>query len=286
MTTTPTWASGVARNTAESEAPELWKNLALAWIPTFGPTGFTIRDAGPGRFDGTITSWPITNWNTGFSNPKAPGYSLEWGPSDTIGSSLYMSAWDPEEFSISIWFSRGFTDLDSRFLSLYGAHTDGNNTYGMFYTGNSNTLSCQIIRNGTFGKALEVPQAEFPQDEWTHIVQTVSASNDLHKVYVNGNQYTDSVGAIGGPYTGTPSTFTYGIRSTLVSWRNRLGPLTTHSKALNASEVMSLYNDPLKMFRVRRRNTGAAPVVGGFVPYPNPRYALTGGMQPMGGGVV
>jgi len=31
---------------------------------------------------------------------------------------------------------------------------------------------------------------------------------------------------------------------------------------------------------------GLEPTVpaGGFVPYPNPRYAMTGGMQPMGGG--
>ncbi len=28
-----------------------------------------------------------------------------------------------------------------------------------------------------------------------------------------------------------------------------------------------------------------APAAGGFIPYPNPRYALTGGMQPLSGGV-
>lgn len=27
------------------------------------------------------------------------------------------------------------------------------------------------------------------------------------------------------------------------------------------------------------------PAAGGFVPYPNPRYVMTGGMQPMQGGV-
>lgn len=56
--------------------------------------------------------------------------------------------------------------------------------------------------------------------------------------------------------------------------------------ALAKSQKIMIANDFYGLFRMRVPMPFFVPAVGGgFIPYPNPRYALTGGMQPMQGGV-
>ncbi len=95
---------------------------------------------------------------------------------------------------------------------------------------------------------------------------------------------------------GTPSSFSAQTQPLYFGGFNNVGVLLSqtnvdilymsiHSTVFPTFEIRQLSQDPFGPFRMADE-VGAliAPATAGFIPYPNPRYVLTGGMQPMAGG--
>lgn len=72
------------------------------------------------------------------------------------------------------------------------------------------------------------------------------------------------------------------------AWDGRIWSVLVYNRRLAGAEMYALWDPSSRwsIFEQPGRVTYFVPApAAGFVPYPNPRYAMTGGMQPMSGGV-
>jgi hypothetical protein len=109
---------------------------------------------------------------------------------------------------------------------------------------------------------------------------------DYSGTFDTGNSSNNASDSTGNPGSASQDSLTYAdqFESAADDWRAKDGSLDANGVAdeTNAPEDIS-----------GQDRDGSAPTIGcwefvaavGFVPYPNPRYALTGGMQPMQGGI-
>lgn len=132
-----------------------------------------------------------------------------------------------------------------------------------------------------------------------HIAVHWDNISDTGQMYLNGSASGSSGSRAGPLQTNTKNLWIAGLDDTLTErnkneWAGELWDIRAYSVKKISSEIQELYSPGSRydlyweksqrtyLFPAHFPPVAAAPT---FVPYPNPRYALHGGMQDMAGGV-
>ncbi|KKL56396.1 hypothetical protein LCGC14_2245830 [marine sediment metagenome] len=124
-------------------------------------------------------------------------------------------------------------------------------------------------------------------DQWYDVVATTPGDTGTTRIYVDGVEEGTNA-AIDENWWSADMSIGSVADSRILT--GAIAEVRWYDRVLNPSVIRAM-SDPATIWdldyetgRVLRVFMPAAPA-GGFVPYPNPRYALTGGMQSMDGGV-
>lgn len=292
-TAPPSYPQGYARSAGESAYPGLRKGLLAAIISELGPTGDTIHDAGAGKHDGTLSN---VSWVIG-GNPRNPGYALDYN-----GTTSFTSLGNPSQ--LTNIFAGGGTILAWIFPRGWGENSLGrivNKASGVvaengFYfivdnvpLGSSASLRFGRGHSGTSG-FWNTPLNSLSLNNWWRVGVAYNDDSTLNDpvMYINGRSQTVTqfTAPAGTPSTDIAQDMLIGNHSTTRTFDGMIAGVTLYNHILTAAEFALDYQISLAPFVRRRPAFGfVAPVGGGFIPYPAPRYAMAGGIQPSGGGV-
>ena len=112
-------------------------------------------------------------------------------------------------------------------------------------------------------------------------------NDNTHSVFINGLDKTANNETKTGDLSSSSNDFALGglPNSAAIPFTNKKVLDIGWNKTLLNSQIQQLNDDSFGPFCMADEvGVVIAAAAAGFVPYPNPRYALTGGMQPMAGG--
>lgn len=257
----PSFKQGYARSASESAAPNLWKGLVVAWVPSLGPTGLPLFDVSGNRNHGTLSDMdPATDWVVG-GNPRFPGYVLDFegGTSDErvrTALGVDMTSWTGT--SHSLWFKRTGSDVSD----FYTSHLhSGADDIALFINS-----SGEIVYGLDDGTRSDVTGSAITQGVWEHAVGTFDGTNQI--LYFNGKEVasgtdgfdfssaSDSQLSIGARLNG-------GLEAPV-----QISSFLLYDRELTFGEIRQLYDDPMAPFRRRLRVSHSelvAAAAGGLV---------------------
>lgn len=166
---------------------------------------------------------------------------------------------------------------DERLVEKEGT---GSDSYNLLWAGNENVTFTVGVSGGntTATYTAGIPAGE--GDKWHMVVGTYDGANI--RIYVDG------VLGVTTPLTGAVNATSHSlmIGSDLAnnSWDGWIGLLAIWDRALPAGLVRQLSFSPFDLLRIPSIAQRFVAAVG-IIPYPYPRYAMTGGMQPVAGGI-
>jgi hypothetical protein len=238
------------------ELPVGYSNL-VAWYPfdsTFygGANAddvtalFNSGDSGDSTaFDGTVngatyqSSGGVTDTNAG---ANSGGFSFD-GTDDFIRTADLINNFAGQAFSVSYWVF-----FNQHKLQAWIAEDDGPNQ-GLLHYNNGNGDIIFAIReaNGNFA-SLSFSDSNISTNEWYHITQTVSSSNQ-RLIYV-GDETASPTVELSGSYDGTFETTT--AKTEIGGWTDasrfldgRMDDVRIYSKQLSSTEVNQIYQNTL-----------------------------------------
>ena len=297
----PSFSTGYAKNASESANPNLWKGLVGAWMPSFGVTGFTVKDAsGNGNditmdFNGVNGMTPNFAWNAG---EKGRHISYDGVNDRLLGE-------DYEDFS----FGNGITDrpfsiellveFDS-FKSFTGIVSKDEGGVKREWTLGVSTVSSSryfrlFIKNqgGNNQQSADAIDHQLQTNKWYHVVTTYDGrgGNTAYqgiKIYVDavqsslGNFFSNSYTAM----SNTSARFQIGNYGTLnISGTNSntfagdIASTKIYNRALSPTEIKQLYLNPAAPFE-RKQQTVGISTAQAFNPYwANQATQLAGTLQ-------
>lgn len=279
----PSYKQGYARNATDSVAPNLWRGLAGAWVPSLGPTGLTLFDASGNKNNGTLTTMdPATDWVISGDRTHS-GYALDFdGVDDNVNIGNVDALDITNELTLAIWIRP--PDTDGYVIAKTDYSSSGG--YSLYFNGSGNRV--QIYYGSSSVKNSSTVFTDI--DVWVHAVITVTSSETAF--FRNGEP------------AGTASGFTLssgtqpvrlGIRSDLAAG-NRYAGLMDHvyiyDRVLAPNEIKQLYVDRLAPFRQRQRfvfpesevAAGGGRIMSSLVGAGG--LAGSGGIAGQGGGLV
>lgn len=250
---TPTYGTGFARYAAESEAPELWRGLVGAWLPSLGPTGLTLRDWSGHHNHGTLN-----NVGGGAVWVTSEGrYMLDFSGSDdelvvphsssiAVAGKLTLSFW---LYFANVSGTKVFSMKRTTYNGTYGWEAYLDNTSILIRGSGSTAATFSNALGGYAGKR-------------ANIVFVLDGT--VAKLYLDG-QYVDTK-TIVAVQAGTEN-YLFGryYNSSGYSWDGKVGAHLIYNRVLSAAEIMQLYTDPYAMFRVAAVPEWYVAAAGGAV---------------------
>lgn len=141
-----------------------------------------------------------------------------------------------------------------------------------------------VMYDGSAYSLVQLGSTLYYDDAWHTFMVTVTRGG-TGKLHVDGIE-VDSAASINAWTLSTDPVVVFS-RDTADWVEGQLSFLACWKRQLSDLEARQLHYDPYVFVRMPVRPWRYVPeVAAGFVPYPNPRYAMRGGMQPMAGGLV
>ncbi len=241
---TPSWQDW-ARFPDESERPDMWRGLTLAWVPLLGPSGNFVADVSRGLNHGALTNMEqVDDWvvNEKGWAIKFRGTSGEFANVSNVGT-LGYNATNEATMIASVSVASGFSGTGG--IADQSDATSTNRGFQMFYQ--SNTIKFRARAGGN--QTASSGTLSFPHSGV--FVGTYSGSDAAVRIYVDGVEVgadTDSVGATwNNTLTGD---FTMGrLHGNVFPLGGEINYVICLNRRLTASEIASDWLDPMAMFR-------------------------------------
>jgi len=250
----PSWQNGFARSASESANPGLFEGLIGSWMPSFGPTGKTLRDVSGYRNDGTFTNMFFNDWVIG-----ERGYVLDFDGSDDHIVVSDRDLLSPKHVTISSWVN--FTDISAGSTVHVVAMKD--HEYVLQAANSADAIQVGVSFTGTtFNILASSTSATSLEGEWHHIAMTWDG--EVLSVYIDGVEDA-TTSAFSGSIQNTSNDLAIGIKiaeegGTVNPLLGQISSVNIYDRALSHNEIQQLYVDTLAPFRKKQLSFSVSEV--------------------------
>lgn len=237
----PSFATGFARYAADSEAPELWKDLVGAWLPFLGPTGKTLYDLSGNGNHGTLTLMdPATDWVTGRN-----GWALDFdGDNDEVQCPNMITG---NFWSFSAWiYPRSVSAVAEWGPTILGK-SNAASDYPIWIFIENGVLNVHAFTDNAYGPDA-VTGAILSANNWYHIAIAAENGSTVN-IYVDGVLEGTGISAGDSPNANTHIKIG-NHRVSGLEYDGLISEALLWDRALSAEEVAELYSNPYAMFAV------------------------------------
>lgn len=222
----PSYQQGYARSQGESANSGLWRGLAGAWMPSFGPTGLTVFDASGRGNNGTLANMTLDDWV-----PTENGYALDFDSNnDEVQTDLLLPA-SPKSVSCLARLNSG------QAVEILWSTTQGG-SFGLLWN--------QGAGGWNFQHGVPVTDFDWDEDNDWHVI-TATWDGTTAFLYIDGESLSEI--AISGAVNPTRAGFTVGGRGSSAGWGGQIASCLTYDRILTFNEHLELYQDPSAPFR-------------------------------------
>lgn len=256
----PSLQGGFAHGPSESDNPKQWKGLVGCWAPVLGVTGRTLPDLSGYGNHGVFVDSPT--WEIG-NNPKMPGYVL-----DVPGAANVKRVRIPNngtgwvknraEITIVIWLK---VQTIASYDAILGQGAWGSGYLEMYQTSNLWAYLIPSTGSSYNGITPAVSYLTTADDTFHQVVMTVRFG-DVGYVYSDGINIETDAGVSGTSTLEAGGDLYLGGFSDIAGMDCQIGYVAFYDRFFNQAQVTENFNDPLGMFRLKRRvykAPGAAP---------------------------
>lgn len=243
--------------------------------------GTVLRDLAK-RNNGTLTSMdPPNDW----VGPQ--GRIGGWGALDFDGSNDRVDVGNPGSLNITGTYTLSAMirpDTVTSDRGIVGKHDASIQGYFLQQV----NADLRAFNNSSGAGAFVVASSVLAIGNWYHVASTWDGA-DL-KIYVDGKEVASATSAGDDPATHSSNAFVGALLDAVWPFDGLIDDVRVHNVPWSPAEVAEYFRLSQQFYPgilnrwARRANS--VPVAVGFIPYPNPRYAMRSGMQPMIGGLV
>jgi len=269
----PSFATGWARNAAESIEPDLWRGLVGAWVAPLGVTGARLMDVSGQRNHGTLANMDASNWRT--SSRRIQGYSLNLdGSSERIECGPSPKAAGIIQTTVLAWVRAPTLD-DADAIAMLGDYTDDPRNWAWLFRSVGTSGGIQVFITAApsdAGAASGQAGGVYPADIWTQIgfrFDGTGADNNARLKLIRDGRIFDFPsfsGTIPSAIAAATDPLTIGGALGVAGyWNGDIASLKIYNRNLTRYEISAHFDNPIRMFRKRRIAFFSEPDPGGSV---------------------
>jgi lysophospholipase L1-like esterase len=169
----------------QAQIKNLFGNALIGYWPLDEISGTTVLDVSGNGHNGSYTD--IAQLAADSTGPFQSASPLFTNSIANVYSAGFAGAFNPLEFTISLWVKMGAAWSDGAAHYLFGFSVDNNNEIILYKDATNHAITCAFVAGGT-GNIL-YPRRLPGATQWANIILSVSRSNNRMTVYLNGGPW-------------------------------------------------------------------------------------------------